>query len=106
VELRRIDTLPPYQLGRLRELTLRLRRVGVDVIDLGFGNPDLPPPTPAVLRLAAAVDDPRNHPYSVSRGLPHLRAAIADRYRERVGVELDPEREVVHTIGAKRAVRV
>jgi alanine-synthesizing transaminase len=101
VELRRVDSLPPYQLGRLRELTLRMRRSGVDVVDLGFGNPDLPPPTRAVLRLAAAVDDPRNHRYSISRGLPHLRAAIAERYQDRFGVELDPEREVVHTIGAK-----
>jgi alanine-synthesizing transaminase len=78
-----------------------MRRSGVDVVDLGFGNPDLPPPTRAMLRLAAAVDDPRNHRYSISRGLPNLRAAIAERYQACFGVDLDPEREVVHTIGAK-----
>jgi alanine-synthesizing transaminase len=101
MELRRVDSLPPYALGRLRELTQQLRRDGVDVVDLGFGNPDLPPPPGALLRLAAAVDDPRNHRYSISRGLPNLRVAIAERYRTHYGVELDPEHEVVHTIGAK-----
>jgi alanine-synthesizing transaminase len=101
MELRRVDSLPPYALGRLRELTLQLRRDGVDVVDLGFGNPDLPPPACALLRLAAAVDDPSNHRYSTSRGLPNLRAAIAERYRAYFNVDLDPEHEVVHTIGAK-----
>jgi alanine-synthesizing transaminase len=68
VDLRRIGTLPPYQLGRLRELTLRLRRACVDVVDLGFGNPDLPPPAPVVRKLAAAVEDPRSGRRSAALG--------------------------------------
>jgi alanine-synthesizing transaminase len=74
------------------------------VIDLGFGNPDIPSPTVAVDKLAEAARNPRNHRYSSSRGIPKLRQAAADLYLRRFGVELDPERQVVTTIGAKEGL--
>jgi alanine-synthesizing transaminase len=77
------------------------RRAGEDVIDLGFGNPDLPSPEVTVDKLAEAARNPRNHRYSASRGIPKLREAIAGRYRRRFGVELDPDTEVIATIGSK-----
>jgi alanine-synthesizing transaminase len=83
---------------------LQARRAGVDVIDLGFGNPDIPSPDVAVEKLAEAVHNPRNHRYSASRGIPKLRQAISDLYLRRFGVELDPDREVVTTIGAKEGL--
>lgn len=101
MELRRVDELPPYVLGSIRELTLELRRAGADVVDLGFGNPDLASPQAAVDKLHAAASLPHNHRYSSSRGLPRLRLECAELYRGRFGVELDPETEVVATMGAK-----
>ena len=77
------------------------RRAGEDVIDLGFGNPDLPSPPMAVDKLCEAVRNPRNHRYSASRGIPKLRQAVADLYERRFGVTLDPETEAITTIGAK-----
>jgi alanine-synthesizing transaminase len=101
MELRRIDSLPPYVFATIRDLTLELRRGGVDVIDLGFGNPDLPSPEVAVAKLQEAAAKPHNHRYSASKGIPKLRLACADLYRRRFGVELDPETQVVATMGAK-----
>jgi alanine-synthesizing transaminase len=74
------------------------------VVDLGFGNPDVPSPDVAVEKLARAAEDARNHRYSASRGIPNLRRAICDLYRRRFGVELDPEREAITTIGAKEGL--
>src|SRR5215212_10644879 len=79
----------------------RAEGAGEDVIDLGFGNPDLPSPPTAVDKLCDAVRNPRNHRYSSSRGIPKLRQAVAGLYRRRFGVQLDPETEVLNTIGAK-----
>ncbi len=101
MEFRRIANVPPYVFTIIDGLKVAARRAGEDVIDLGFGNPDLPSPEVAVEKLAEAARNPRNHRYSASRGIPKLRAAIADRYRRRFGVELDPELEVLATIGAK-----
>jgi alanine-synthesizing transaminase len=101
VEFRRIPSLPPYVFAEIDLLKQELRRAGEDVIDLGFGNPDLPSPEIAVEKLAEAARNPRNHRYSVSRGLPNLRAAICERYAARYGVELDPETEAIATMGAK-----
>jgi alanine-synthesizing transaminase len=101
---RRLDGLPPYVFATIRELTLELRRAGEDVVDLGFGNPDLPSPEVAVAKLQEAAAKPHNHRYSASKGIPKLRAACADRYRRRFGVELDPERQVVATMGAKEGL--
>ena len=85
-------------------MKLELRRAGEDVIDLGFGNPDIPSPEVAVEKLREAALDPRNHRYSASRGIPNLRRAICDLYRRRFGVELDSEREAITTIGAKEGL--
>ncbi len=85
-------------------MKLELRRAGEDVVDLGFGNPDVPSPDAAVEKLAQAARDPRNHRYSASRGLANLRGAICDLYARRFGVALDPEREAVTTIGAKEGL--
>jgi len=101
MDFRRIPSLPPYVFAEIDRLKLELRRAGEDVIDLGFGNPDLPSPTVAVEKLCEAARLPRNHRYSASRGLPNLRRAICARYARRYGVELDPETEAIVTMGAK-----
>ncbi|HET7572647.1 MAG TPA: aminotransferase class I/II-fold pyridoxal phosphate-dependent enzyme [Gaiellaceae bacterium] len=104
LELRRIDGLPPYAFAEVERLKLELRRAGEDVVDFGFGNPDLAPPEVAVEKLREAALQPRNHRYSSSRGLPNLRAAACALYRERYGVELDPETEATMTLGAKEGL--
>jgi alanine-synthesizing transaminase len=104
LELRRIPELPPYAFAEIDGLKLQLRREGVDVIDLGFGNPDIPSPELAVAKLAEAAAKPRNHRYSASRGIPNLRQAVCELYARRFGVELDPELEAVTTIGAKEGL--
>lgn len=104
MEFRRIENLPPYVFGTVNERKLAARRAGEDIIDLGFGNPDIPSPPQAVDKLIEAAQNPRNHRYSVSRGLPNLRKAVSDRYRRRFDVALDPETEVITTIGAKEGL--
>jgi alanine-synthesizing transaminase len=104
VEFRRVDRLPPYVFAHIRDLTLELRRAGEDVVDLGFGNPDLPSPEGAVEKLVEAARKPRNHRYSASKGIPKLRAAVCDLYRRRFGVDLDPETQAITTIGAKEGL--
>ncbi|MBK6858588.1 MAG: aminotransferase class I/II-fold pyridoxal phosphate-dependent enzyme [Microthrixaceae bacterium] len=101
MEFRRITGLPPYVFTIIDGLKIEARRQGLDVIDLGFGNPDLPSPQIAVEKLAEAAVNTRNHRYSASRGIPKLREAVADLYLRRFGVALDPDREVIATIGAK-----
>jgi alanine-synthesizing transaminase len=101
MEFRRIGSLPPYVFTIIDSLKVEARRAGEDVIDLGFGNPDLSSPDLAVEKVAEAVRNPRNHRYSSSRGIPKLRQAAADLYLRRFGVELDPDTEVINTIGAK-----
>ena len=103
-EFRRVDALPPYAFAEVERLKLELRRAGEDVIDLGFGNPDVPPPEIAVDKLREAALIPRNHRYSSSRGLPNLRAAICELYRDRYGVELDPETEATMALGSKEGL--
>jgi len=104
MEFRRINGLPPYVFAHIEALKLAARRAGRDVIDLGFGNPDLPSPDAAVEKLAEAVHNPKNHRYSSSKGIPKLRQAISSLYLRRFGVEVDPETEVVTTIGAKEGM--
>ena len=101
MEFRRITSLPPYVFTIIDGLKKEARRSGHDVIDLGFGNPDLPSPDIAVEKLTEAAHNARNHRYSASRGIPKLREAIAARYERQFGVVLDPETEVINTIGAK-----
>jgi alanine-synthesizing transaminase len=104
IRLRRVTALPPYAVAEVDRVKLELRRAGEDVIDLGFGNPDVPSPDVAVEKLAQAAQDPRNHRYSASRGIPNLRRATCDLYARRFGVDLDPEHEAITTIGAKEGL--
>ncbi len=101
MEFRRIHALPPYAFAEIDALKMAARRAGEDVIDLGFGNPDVPSPQIAVEKLAEAARNPRNHRYSATRGLPRLRLAITDLYQRKFGIGLDPETQVCVTIGAK-----
>src|SRR5438445_1399899 len=104
MDFRRVTALPPYAFAEVDRLKLELRRAGEDVIDLGFGNPDVPSPEVAIAKLAEAAADPRNHRYSSSRGIPNLRRAVCDLYRRRFGVTLDPETQALTTIGAKEGL--
>ena len=101
MEFRRINNLPPYVFTIINDLKVEGRRDGHDIIDLGFGNPDLPSPDIAVEKLSEAARNSRNHRYSASRGIPKLREALSGYYARRFGVYLDPETEVINTIGAK-----
>ena len=101
MEFRRISNLPPYVFTIINNLKITARRDGDDVIDLGFGNPDIPSPQVAVEKLAEAAHNPKNHRYSLSRGLPKLREAVAGMYQRKFGVTLDPELQVTNTIGSK-----
>ena len=101
MEFRRITGLPPYVFAQINGLKADARAHGRDVVDFGFGNPDLPSPSVAVEKLAEAARNPKNHRYSASRGIPNLRLAIANRYKELFDVDLDPDTDVVTSIGAK-----
>ncbi len=101
MEFRRITGLPPYVFAQINGLKADARAHGRDVVDFGFGNPDLPSPDVAVEKLAEAARNPKNHRYSASRGIPNLRLAIATRYKELFDVDLDPDTDVVTSIGAK-----
>jgi alanine-synthesizing transaminase len=101
MEFRRIPGLPPYVFTIIDGLKVDARRAGRDVVDLGFGNPDIPSPPTAVEKLIEAVQNTRNHRYSSSRGIPKLRQAVSDLYLRRFGIEVDPETEIINTIGAK-----
>jgi alanine-synthesizing transaminase len=103
-EFSRIKRLPPYVFQVVNELKMKLRRAGEDIIDLGMGNPDIPTPNHIVDKLIEAVQNGKNHRYSASAGIPKLRLAFANWWQRRYGVELDPDREVVATMGAKYAL--
>jgi alanine-synthesizing transaminase len=97
----RIQRLPPYLFGRINKMKYEKRVAGVDIIDLGMGNPTDPTPKCVVDKLSEASLDPRNHRYSVSNGIAGLRKEVAKKYRQKYGVELNPETEVIATIGSK-----
>ena len=101
MDFRRISNLPPYVFTIINNLKITARREGDDVIDLGFGNPDIPSPQIAVEKLSEAAHNPKNHRYSLSRGLPKLREAVAGMYQRKFGVTLDPELQITNTIGSK-----
>src|SRR5437868_6608493 len=100
----RIKRLPPYVFSEVNALMAQARAAGRDVIDLGMGNPDGPTPSHIVAKLVEAVQNPKTHGYSVSRGIAGLRRACAGYYARRFGVELDPEREVIVTLGSKEGL--
>jgi alanine-synthesizing transaminase len=97
----RVSALPPYLFGKINELKYRKRRDGIDVIDLGMGNPTDPPEPWVIDKLCEAARDTRNHRYSVASGVYNLRREVSARYQNRFGVSLDPDHEVVATIGSK-----
>jgi alanine-synthesizing transaminase len=103
-EFHRIRRLPPYVFAEVNTAKARARAAGEDIIDLGMGNPDSPTPPHIVAKLVEAVADPRTHRYSTSRGIPGLRRALAGYYRRRFAVELDPETEVIATLGSKEGL--
>jgi len=97
----RIKRLPPYLFGRLNALKLSKRQAGIDIIDLGMGNPADGAPQIVVDKLCEAAQDPRNHRYSASKGIKNLRKEIAKKYESKWNVQLDPETEVLACIGSK-----
>ena len=103
-EFYRIKRLPPYVFAIVNDLKTKARARGEDIIDLGMGNPDQGTPKHIVAKLVEAAHNPRNHRYSASKGITRLRVAITKWYRDRYGVELDPESEAIATIGAKEGL--
>jgi alanine-synthesizing transaminase len=103
-EFYRISRLPPYTFNIVRDLLIEARRRGEDIIDLGMGNPDLQTPKSIVAKLTEAAKNPRNHRYSVSKGIYKLRLAISDWYKRRYKVDIDPETEAIVTMGAKEGI--
>ena len=100
----RVERLPPYLFARISQLIAQKRSAGVDVISFGIGDPDLPTPGHILDALKRAADDPANHRYPETEGLPALRAAMAGWYHRRHGVALDPDAEVVSLIGSKEGI--
>lgn len=100
----RIKKLPPYVFAVVNEMKARLRAEQKDVVDFGMGNPDGSTPRAVVSKLVEAARNPRNHRYSMSKGIPNLREEIVKRYASKYNVTLDPEKEAIVTIGAKEAV--
>jgi alanine-synthesizing transaminase len=103
-EFHRIRRLPPYVFAEVNKARAQARAEGVDIIDLGMGNPDSPTPPHIVAKLVETVQDPRTHRYSVSRGIGGLRKALAGYYQRRFDVTLDPETEVIATLGSKEGL--
>lgn len=100
-EFHKVRRLPPYVFEQVNKLKAAARARGTDIIDLGMGNPDLPTPQAIVDKLCEVVRDPRTHRYSSSRGIPGLRKAQANYYQRRFGVTLNPETQIVATLGSK-----
>src|SRR5215211_4766911 len=98
-EFYRIERLPPYVFAEVNSMKAAARGAGEDVIDLGMGNPDGAPPKHVLEKLCEVAHKPNAHGYSASRGIPGLRRAQANYYGRRFGVDLDPDREIVVTLG-------
>lgn len=100
-EFHKVRRLPPYVFEQVNRLKASARAAGADIVDLGMGNPDLPTPQSIVDKLCEVVQDPRTHRYSTSKGIPGLRKAQARYYERRFGVKLDPDTQIVATLGSK-----
>lgn len=103
-EFYRIKRLPPYLFAEVNQMKAEARARGEDIIDLGMGNPDLPTPPHIVDKLCEAVQDPRTHRYSQSKGIKGLRLALSNYYKRRFSVDIDPDSEVVVTLGSKEGL--
>jgi alanine-synthesizing transaminase len=103
-EFYRMKRLPPYVIAEVNAMRAAARAAGEDIIDLGMGNPDLPPPPHVIAKLCEVASKPNAHGYSASKGIPGLRKAQAGYYARRFGVEVDPESEVVVTMGSKEGL--
>ena len=103
-DFHRIKRLPPYVFAEVNAAKAKLRQAGVDVVDFGMGNPDSATPQHIVDKMIEAVKDPRTHRYSTSRGIPGLRKALSGYYERRFNVSLDPESEVIVTLGSKEGL--
>lgn len=103
-EFYRIKRLPPYVIAEVNAMRAAARAAGEDIIDLGMGNPDLPPPPHVIAKLVEVAQKPDAHGYSASKGIPGLRRAQANYYGRRFGVDVDPETEVVVTMGSKEGL--
>ena len=103
-EFNRIKRLPPYVFAIVNSLKMEARKRGEDIIDLGMGNPDMPAPKHVIDKLCEAAQNQKNHRYSASKGITQLRMAICEWYKRRFDVDLDPESEVVVTIGSKEGL--
>jgi LL-diaminopimelate aminotransferase len=100
----RISQLPPYLFAQIDKKKREKIAQGVDVIDLGVGDPDIPTPKPIVDAMKRAVEKPEHHRYPSYEGMLSFRQAVADWYKRRFGVELDPEKEVITLIGSKEGI--
>ena len=100
----RIDRLPPYVFSIVNELKMDARHRGEDIIDFGMGNPDQPTPPHIIEKLVEVAQREDTHRYSMSRGIPRLRAAICNWYKDRYNVDLDPESEAIVTLGSKEGL--
>lgn len=103
-EFYRIKRLPPYVFAEVNRLKAQFRAEGMDIIDFGMGNPDMDTPSHIVDKLIETVRKPRTHRYSASKGIPGLRKAQAGYYARRFGVDLDPDTEVIATLGSKEGL--
>jgi alanine-synthesizing transaminase len=103
-EFHRIRRLPPYVFAEVNAAKAKARAAAEDIIDLGMGNPDSATPPHIVAKLVETVQDPRSHRYSTSKGIPGLRRALAAYYQRRFDVKLDPETEVIATLGSKEGL--
>ena len=101
---KRLNRLPPYMFGKLRQLTHERRQQGIDIIDLAMGNPNQPTPQPIIDKLTEAAQEVRNHRYSVSRGIYNLRREVSWHYERRYGVDIDPNEEAIAVIGTKEGL--
>lgn len=101
---KRIDQIPPYLFAEIDKRKEEMRKKGIDLIDLGIGDPDLPTPKPIIERLKKAAEDPRNHRYPSYEGMIEFRTAVAQWYNRRFGIPLDPETEVLSLIGSKEGI--
>jgi len=101
---KRVDQIPSYLFAEINKKKEEFRKKGVDLIDLGIGDPDLPTPKPIIEKLKRAAEDPKNHRYPSYEGMIEFRTAVAGWYERRFGIKLDPRTEVLSLIGSKEGI--